>query len=223
MNDPRPSPPLLSFPDGEALAAAADRIARALQQTVDTWGEARFAGAGGGTPGPIYDRLSQTPLPWEHVRVCLTDDRAVPESHPASNVGFLRARLLRGPAAAATFIGLDQADAVPDRFDVALFGMGADGHTLSWFAGAQGLEDALTLERRVVAVTPDPLPPEAPFGRLTLTRAAVAETRQAFLAITGQAKRDMLERALRPGPAEAIPVRALIDALGERLTVLWAP
>ncbi len=49
----------------------------------------------------------------------------------------------------------------------------------------------------MIAVTPDPLPPEAPFPRLTLTLAALAASDDIILVVRGAAKRDLLAAAAR--------------------------
>src|SRR5258708_25005637 len=67
-----------SFSGREALAdAAADIVAGALGAA-----DARaFAGAGGSTPGPVYDRLARRDLEWRRLSVTLTD---APWGEPAS-------------------------------------------------------------------------------------------------------------------------------------------
>lgn len=210
---------------GGLASAAAAKIAAALRAGLRARGEASFAGSGGSTPGPIYRALAAEGLDWAQVQVTLADEREVPPTHKASNEGLLREHLFTGAAAVAKFVPL-QAVAETLRFplDAAVFGMGTDGHTLSWFPGAAGLEAALSGPELVVRITPSQLPPEAPFPRWSLTRAAVAGTRCAVLAITGTRKREVLEAALSPGSSEELaPVRALVSALGERLTVAWSP
>ena len=48
---------------------------------------------GGSTPFPILTVLAQALIEWNRVSVWLGDDRLVPENHPASNTGRIRAKL----------------------------------------------------------------------------------------------------------------------------------
>jgi 6-phosphogluconolactonase len=92
--------------------------------------------------------------------------------------------------------------------------VGGDGHTASIFAGPD-LDDALNAPkaRRAVGVLPDPLPPEAPVARVTLTRHAILSARTLMIVLTGDDKKVMLERAIKDGPLSALPVgRVLADA-----------
>ena len=75
-----------------------------LQSALEKRGEAVLLGAGGSTPGPLYDRLSTADLDWQNVTVGLTDERWVPEDHEASNEALLRRTLLQNKASAAAFL-----------------------------------------------------------------------------------------------------------------------
>src|SRR5688572_22727118 len=48
---------------------------------------------GGTTPFPILEQLAREALNWRHLTVWPGDDREVPEDHPASNTGRIRALL----------------------------------------------------------------------------------------------------------------------------------
>ena len=134
--------------DGEAAwaEACAARLAETLEAAVLANGKAIFAGAGGSTPSSIYRQLAAMALDWNKVVVTLIDERYVPETSPESNAALMKATLLTGPAAAASFLPLfssevtvDRAAAVAaaalaaegSRLDAVLLGMGEDGHILS--------------------------------------------------------------------------------------------
>ena len=59
---------------------------------------------------------------------------------------------------------------------------------------------------------PDPLPPEAPVARVTLSRNAIISAKALMIAITGQQKRDVLEAAIAEGASSSYPAgRILAD------------
>jgi 6-phosphogluconolactonase len=220
-----------TFASRDALmASAAERIADALKQGIAERGAACAALSGGATPEPAYRLLAERPLDWRRISFALVDERCVPSDHPASNEGLVRRAL--GPALSqgARFIPMftqgeppsraaDSAEAVyaPLSFDIVVMGMGADGHTASWFAGAEGLDAALDAAnpRTVVALRA----PQAAGStdRLSLTLASLKRAGRVLLVITGDEKRATLEAA----QAGASPVAALFN-LPAPPEVLWA-
>lgn len=143
---------------------------------------------GGSTPFPIIERLLDADLPWRRLVVWPNDDRAVPEDHPASNTGKLRGLFERVGAEVATLSEMEQ---IP-RFDLAWLGMGADGHIASLFPNTDPRVDE---PRRVLRLTPDPLPPEAPFDRISLTIPALLASDELVFVIRGADKRAVFENA----------------------------
>lgn len=227
------------FPSHEAMAEAlAGDIAARLSIAVDRRGAAAMALSGGSTPAGLYKALSKRNLDWPRVTAALVDERWVPPGAEGSNESFIRTTLQQNEASGVRVIGmwsdtpspaagLAEADAryegVAASFDVAVLGMGPDGHTASWFPHAQGLAQALeaagprlaAVKAAKSAVTGDHL------DRLTLTLGAVSEAEFICLLMTGEEKRSVFERALEAGPVEDMPVRAILrarpDLLGPRL------
>jgi 6-phosphogluconolactonase len=213
-------------------AAAADILAQALAAP----GARAFAGAGGTTPGPVYDRLSQRQLPWERLTVTLTDERWVDEDAEESNARLLRQRLLVGEAARACFLPLKGAGASPQAdaaeaedlireilpFTAVLLGMGADGHFASLFPGAPELDVGLDLEgpRLCIPVPEAGLKPLVP--RISLTARALTRTELLLILISGEDKRAVIER-IEADPDYAPPVAAILRQDRCPTRVLWAP
>lgn len=164
---------------------------------------------GGATPFPIIEQLVRRDLPWRRLTVWPNDDRAVPEDHPASNAGRLRALL---DPAGAEVVTLSEMEAVP-RFALAWLGMGADGHVASLFPGADPRADDT---RAVIRHTPDPLPPEAPFARISLTIPALLASEELVFVIRGAEKRAVFESAL--AGENDLPVARLLAAATQRVT-----
>ena len=152
----------------DALAkAVSGALGASLAAARDT--RATLAVSGGTSPRPFFQALALESLDWARVDVTLVDDRWVPESDNASNARLVRETLLTQAAGAARFAPLvdvsvsldariaalnaDPSYALPN---VAVLGMGEDGHTASLFADAPADEwaHALQTPERYVAVHP---------------------------------------------------------------------
>ena len=164
---------------------------------------------GGSTPFPILERLVQMPLDWARVTVWPSDDRKVPEDHPASNTGRIRALL---EPAGAEVVALTVMEQVP-HFALAWLGMGADGHIASLFPNTDPRADD---PERVRRLTPDPLPPEAPFDRITLTIPALLDSDELLFVVRGSDKRSLFEAAA--GGETDLPVARLLAAARQPVT-----
>lgn len=225
---------LKAFPNREALAdALSRRVSAALAAAIGTRGEALLAVSGGTTPALFFQTLSQADLDWARVTVTLVDERFVPPSSPRSNAGLAKANLLKGAAAAARFVGLysDAPDvetaaagaqatlaALGLPLDVAVLGMGGDGHTASFFPDAQALGRLLDPQGKAIVA-----PVHAPSGgepRLTLTLPVLVDARALVLHIEGEAKREVLEKALAGAD---LPIGHVLKLSKRPVEVYWAP
>lgn len=164
---------------------------------------------GGSTPFPILEALRDEPLEWNRITVWPGDDRIVAEDHPASNTGRIRALLEPVGAEVVTLTEMEQ---VP-RFALAWLGMGADGHVASLFPSS---DPRLDDPQRIRRLTPDPLPPEAPFDRITLTLPALLASDALVFVIRGGDKRAVFEAAAR-GDSD-LPVARLLGAARQPVT-----
>lgn len=164
-----------------------DMLATALDASD---GKIAISVPGGSTPFPIMEQLSTRALDFSRLEIWPGDDRVVPEDHPASNTGKIRA--LFEPVGASVH-ALDEAD-TPPRFALVWLGMGADGHIASLFPNTDPqVDDPQPLRR----LTPDPLPPEAPFDRITLTIPALINTDATLFTLGGSAeKREVFDAAI---------------------------
>jgi 6-phosphogluconolactonase len=214
-----------TFPTGSALAdAAAEAIAAQLRAGLAARGHAALVATGGRSPGPVYDRLAQADLDWAHVAVTLSDERQVDAGSPNSNARLLRERLFQGPAAAARFLPLtDYAEPALKQltpFDAVMLGMGEDGHIASLIPGSPVLEAAMDPDGEALTAESPQGFGAPPLPRITLTLAALLQSRAIFLLLAGELKRQVIARA---EAGEALPVRALLAQARVPVRLLWAP
>ncbi|MBA4773051.1 MAG: 6-phosphogluconolactonase [Sphingomonas sp.] len=211
----------------EMADAVAGDAAFIIESAIDARGAAVIALPGGKTPLAIYDKLAAAKLDWKRVTILPTDDRLVPMGDPMSNITAIakiflpkgvRVLPITSEAASDYKAAGRAADArlqdVHWPLDLCVLGVGADGHTASIFPGPD-FDEAVNgpKERRAVGVMPGELPAEAPVARVTLTRHAIVASRAVMIAVTGQAKRNVIERAIKDGPMSPYPIgRVLADA-----------
>ncbi len=224
------------FADGEELAQGlAEWTAEHLREGVAARGVALLIVSGGKSPAQFFDRLSNLDLEWSRVRITLADERRVPDDSPRSNARLVRERLLRNRAEAASFTPLADVRLPPDQelaaasarianlpmpADVVVLGMGDDGHTASWFPGADGLADAMDPAARQLVAPIQAANAGEP--RLTLTGRVILRARAIALEIQGQAKLATFAAALGAGPEQAMPIRAVLRGAADRLTVFMS-
>lgn len=230
---------LVSFASRGAMAARlADMIEAQLARALGEKARATLAVSGGSTPADLYRALAFRPLDWSRIAAPLVDERWAPPGAEGSNESFVKETLQQGKAASAEVVGLwsDAASAAAGAataagrveklgwpLDAVVLGMGADGHTASWFPHAEGLNDALSQESAVVHVKAQQSGVTGRhLDRLTLTLGAVAAARFVCLLITGAEKRETFEKACAPGPVADMPVRAILRARPD-MWVCWAP
>ena len=211
------------FDAREALAETLARdVADELSRAIEAKGRATLAVSGGTTPRLFFEKLSLIDIAWSRVSVTLVDERQVPETSERSNARLVRAHLLQNRAAAARFVPLvDNPDAekIP-AFDVAVLGMGNDGHTASFFPGGDTLAEAIDAgtSKRLIAITA----PGAGEPRLTFTLPVLEQAGRLALHIEGAEKKQVLNKALAEGPKEDMPVRAVLRGAAP-VTLYWCP
>jgi 6-phosphogluconolactonase len=178
--------------------------------------EAAVAGAhvalsGGGTVGAGYEAAARARPRWRDVHVWFGDDRAVPPQDERSNYRLVRTTLIdalgsppevhriRGERGAEEAAALYDAELDGVTLDLALNGIGPDGHTASLFPGAPGLDER---ERRAIAAEAglEPLVP-----RVTMTPPVFAAARVVVYLVTGEEKADAVRRAFAAEPSPETP------------------
>jgi 6-phosphogluconolactonase len=225
FDDPRAQSDALAKAVGDALQASLAARGAAPQGVAHV---ATLAVSGGTSPRPFLQTLATQSLDWAHIDLTLVDDRWVPETDSASNARLVRETLLQNAASGAHFWPLvDTSQALdahvaalngdPQRRlpDVAVLGMGEDGHTASIFADAPEWDFAIATQDRFVGVHPV----SAPHARVSLSMSALKQIGQVYLLISGQKKLDVLNAALAAPQKNAIST--LANAQGVKLDVYW--
>ncbi|HZB86337.1 MAG TPA: 6-phosphogluconolactonase [Gaiellaceae bacterium] len=166
----------------------------------------RIALTGGGTIGPVYERLSELELRWGSWHVWWSDERLVPPEHEDSNERLARDALLAHVPIPEEQVHPLRSHEVelPERFDLVLLGIGPDGHTASLYPGHQ---EELADPGPIIHVPEPGWPP--PHPRLSFSLAYLnAQPLAAFL-VEGEGKREILARVLAGD--ESLPA-ARVDA-----------
>jgi 6-phosphogluconolactonase len=194
----------------EVLDNPAGELARLL---VEAARAGRSIGlSGGSTPRRAYELAATQEPDWSRAELWLVDDRCVPPTDDRSNARIVREtildRLERAPRAVHRIQGelepeeaAARYDAELDgaRFDVAVMGVGPDGHTASLFPGGPELAER---KRRAVAAEAG-MEPFVP--RVTTTIPFLAETGLMVYLITGADKADAVRRAFAQEPSADVP------------------
>lgn len=200
----------------------ANEIGKKLQQAIAQNGKASIALSGGSTPKKMLNELSkQKNIAWGKVDVTLVDERFVDENSNRSNARMIKENLLINEATEASFFPLflganslneqaigqmsHQQKYIKKPFDIVVLGMGLDGHTASFFPNVKNLHQALNSTKLVMAI-------KASDGeeRITLTFPYLISAKNIYLHIEGKEKQQVLEKALKDGAIEDMPIRAFL-------------
>jgi 6-phosphogluconolactonase len=203
--------------DAEALAkAAADRL---IARIAGNSGRIAICLTGGSSPRKLYELLATDPyrtkIPWDRIHWFIGDERFVPASDARNNMTMARKAFLDALAPTShihpiptdvgtpddsaaryertlrSFYGAERLDDARPLFDLALMGIGPDGHTASLFPGYPAVEET---QRWVVGVPNANVEPFVP--RVTLTLPVLASCREMLFEVSGSSKRAILTRVL---------------------------
>ena len=188
-------------------------IAASLRDSLLKTGKVSIALSGGSSPVALYEGLSSIDLNWARIRVPLTDDRLVPADPDDSNQKLVRKTLLRGKAGMAQFIRLQ--DWQEDHFpDIAILGMGTDGHFASLFPAMMG--DAMAFDPAadpaILTTAPMGNPPHA---RITMNLSMILAIPNIVLMVVGDEKKAILSAALN---GKDLPITRLLSHDGTQIS-----
>ncbi len=217
------------------LQRLSDYCATVLRDAVNQHGAAALLVSGGKTPQQLFRVLSCCDLPWQHITIALVDERCVSDKHEKSNARLVQEHLLQNRASQAHFVPMFDAslDAEPalqsceQRYQqlpapiaLALVGMGNDGHTASWFPGAEQLREAMTTEKCCLRLHAPRLSASDIPHRFTVSLNGLLRAQKIVLLITGNDKKAVYQRALDGDDIGQMPIRALLKH--RPMAVFWS-
>jgi len=198
-----------------------ERIAILANECLDRHGYFSVILAGGETPRELYRHLRHIATDWQHWHIYFGDERFLPEGHFERNdtmattawldyVAIPQAQIHAVPVrgnvntAAADYAAILQQ---APGFDLALLGLGEDGHTASLFPGDVPPDNATAL---AIAVTHAP---KLPARRVSMSPQCLSLSSAVWFVVSGSNKRKILEAWLAgaPLPPQAIAPHAGID------------
>jgi 6-phosphogluconolactonase len=214
---------------------AAELIVQELERALAARPRASIALSGGSTPRRLYADLGRHPwrerIDWPRLHVFMVDERYVPPDDEASNQRMIRETLLAtSPLREQNFHPMPFIPNEPERaareyeqelraffglgslpsLDLALMGMGPDGHTASLFPGTSAVE----IKDRWVAPT---MNPAGPSQRLTLTLPVINAAALVVFLIAGADKSETLRLVIQEQPA-AFPAAHVAPTSGR---LIW--
>jgi 6-phosphogluconolactonase len=226
--------------DAPALCrTAAELIAQAAAEAVTSRGRFTLALSGGNTPRSLYELLASDyarRIPWSQSQLFFGDERCVPPDDADSNYRMVSTTLLtkiagleqrtarvegerEPPEAAKRYDAvLRRAFADGTTFDIALLGIGEDGHTASLFPGSATLD-----ERDRWAVATEAPPTMKTRNRVTLTYPMFDSARTVLFLTAGKDKAPILAEVLAAAgnpaakyPASRVTAREHLIYLADR-------
>jgi 6-phosphogluconolactonase len=208
--------------EDDPAGVVAVELARAAEQG------GHVAVSGGSSPRPAFERAAARRPDWAGVTLWWADERCVPPDDVRSNYRLVRETLLDGlsrPPSVHRVHGElppEEGAALYDeeirgvRLDLAVLGIGPDGHTASLFPGSPALAET---ERAAVAAEPG-LEPFVP--RVTLTIPMLSATRLVLFLVVGEDKAEATARAFGGERDPATPASLVRSAEGRTVAVLDA-
>lgn len=211
--------------------ALAEWIVELISKTLEVKENFTWALSGGETPKKLYQILAsdsyKEKINWSRIIIFWGDDRVVPFTDERSNAKMAYDSLLDHVAIPSTQIHNIWTDILPDEsakqydkllhqffndkettFDLALLGMGDDGHTLSLFPGSKIIDDGLCW---VKADNKE----QKGMKRITLMPSVINRSAAVVFLVTGKNKSNVLQEVIENSAEQKFPAQLIKPANGE--------
>jgi 6-phosphogluconolactonase len=216
----------------ELREVALDLLLERAQEALQQRGSFHVAVSGGSTPVALYEALPLRCADFSGWHVWSCDERCVPPDHADSNFRQLREVWLDRATTAPTGVHRMRGEDDPEqaargyerelravlgaepRLDLALLGVGADGHTASLFPASAALEERSLLVAAVRA-------PAQPPRRITLTLPALELARELVFLVAGPEKAAAVRGVLAPRDGQpSLPARLAAERNAHTLWIV---
>ena len=189
-----------------------DLMQNEMAETLAAKGKVSLALSGGSSPVDLYRLLSSVEFDWARVSITLIDDRLVPADHPDSNERLITKTLRQNNAADAVFIPLED---WPDNeiADIAVLGMGSDGHFASLFPSMLDQSQAFdpAAHPAIIRTPPQGIPKHP---RITMNLAMIRAIPCRILLVVGAEKQALLSAARS---TTDLPISRLLEPDGTHI------
>ena len=208
----------------DVFAQAANYVSELINQIIAIRGKCLVVVSGGSAIQHTLGHLATCDVPWSSVRLYMADERCIPQEDRHRNDAMISEVLVRpaqikleyffqipaelGPHQGAKMYG--QTLAGIDRFDIALLGVGPDGHVASLFPHHASIES----NERVVAVENSP---KFPPNRVSVGLVMLGDATHRIVLVIGDEKSDLINRLQggeRPPVALVNPTKWFLDSQG---------
>lgn len=196
------------------FADASTYVSELLDRVIDERGECAVVVSGGSSIQHTLEHLANCDIPWSSVRLYMADERCLPRDDTFRNDAMIYKTLVQpvgiksehffqipaelGPVEGAISYTRDIATVV--QFDIALLGVGTDGHIASLFPN----HPSIAADERVIAVKNSP---KLPLDRVSVGLTMLRGSTHRIVVVAGEDKRDLIDR-LNQGQ---IPPVALVN------------
>jgi 6-phosphogluconolactonase len=222
----------MTAPDIRVVPDPAAEVADLLIDIASAGGHVALSG--GSTPKHAYELAAESDADLSAATLWLGDERLVPEDDERSNLRMVREALTDrlpeerrprlmpvdtslGPDAAAAAYEALLLDTIGwhPRLDLALMGLGPDGHTASLFPGQPAVSET---QRYAVGVPNSGMEPMV--ARVTLTLPLFNTAREVVFLVAGADKAPAVGRAFGRPPDESLPAALVRPGAGTLMVVL---
>lgn len=212
-----------------------DDILAALEKAIQARGEASILFSGGSTPKGMLARLTERPFDWSAVKIGLVDDRMVETTSEYSNAKMINELLIsrikgvKPQFFPLVYIPADESLNFDDAMsavvqlgtpDVAILGMGGDGHFASLFPNDECSTKGLSEDRTAPLIyTHAPVEPK---NRISYSWSLLRRAKHLYLHIAGEEKLKLID-AQEERLNDLLPIDTVLNDQEIEPVMYWAP